>query len=117
MTPTQIAAAFSNGNFELTFPYLADNVQWTVVGEDYFDGKQAVIDNCNQTARYFKSVTTHFKTLNVITDNNRIAVNGTAEFCRNGKRIHFVSACDVYEFNDHNQLQTITSYCIADQKE
>lgn len=117
MTPKQIAAAFSNGNFELTFPYLADNVQWTVVGEDDFDGKQTVIDNCNQIASYFKSVTTHFKTQNVIADNNRIAINGTAELCRNGKRINFVSACDLYEFNDDNQLQTITSYCITDQKE
>ncbi|WP_312314358.1 nuclear transport factor 2 family protein, partial [Empedobacter brevis] len=74
MTPKQIAAAFSNGNFEQIFPYLADNVQWTVVGEDHFDGKPAVMNNCNQITSYFKSVTTHFKTLNVIADNNRIAI-------------------------------------------
>lgn len=30
MTQKQIAEAFSNGKFELTYPYLADNVQWTV---------------------------------------------------------------------------------------
>ncbi|OJU26680.1 MAG: hypothetical protein BGN92_07390 [Sphingobacteriales bacterium 41-5] len=112
----QIAAAFSNGNFELAFPYLADDVLWNVVGEDYFEGKNAVIDNGHQIANYFKSVTTNFRTINVIADNTRVAINGTAEFIRDGKRVNFVSACDVYEFNDNNELQTITSYCIADKK-
>ena len=117
MTQKQIAEAFSNGNFELTFPYLAKNVQWTVVGDAFFDGKQAVIDNCSQVAHYFKSVTTHFKTINVIAGDGRVAINGTAEFIRDGKRVNFVSACDVYEFNDDNKLQAITSYCIAEKKQ
>ncbi len=115
MTLKQIAEAFSNGNFEMAYPYLADNVQWTVVGEDYFDGKKAVMGNCGQVASYFKSVTTNFRTINIIADNNRVAVSGTAEFFRDGKRVNFVSACDVYEFNDNNELQTITSYCIQDK--
>ncbi len=46
---------------------------------------------------------------------HRIAVNGNAEFIREGKSIQFVSACDVYEFNDFDELQTITLYCIADK--
>jgi len=33
MTTKEIAEAFSIGNFELTFPYLADNVKWIVVGD------------------------------------------------------------------------------------
>jgi len=114
MTNKQIAEAFSNGHFELIFPYLANNVQWTVIGENFSDGKQAVMDNCNQIANYFKSVTTNFKTINVIADSSRVVINGTAEFIREGKRISFVSACDVYEFNDNKELQTITSYCIQE---
>jgi hypothetical protein len=115
MTQEQIAKAFSNGNFERIYPYLADDVQWTVAGEDFFDGKKAVMENCAQVAGYFESVTTNFKTIHVISDNNRVAVSGTAEFIRDGKRVNFVSACDVYEFNDNNELQTITSYCIQDK--
>ena len=116
MTQRQIAEAFSNGNFELTFPYLADTVQWTVVGDNVSEGKQAVIETCNKVAGYFKSVTTGFKTINIIAETNRFAINGTAEFMRDGKRVNFVSACDVYEFNNDNKLQTITSYCIEDKK-
>lgn len=115
MTQKQIAEAFSNGNFEVTYPYLADDIQWIVVGENSFRGKQAVMENCSQTAEYFKSVTTIFKTINLITDHNRVAINGTAEFIRDNKRLSFVSACDVYEFNDDNELQAITSYCIQDK--
>ncbi|QEH39666.1 hypothetical protein [Chitinophaga sp. XS-30] len=115
MTKTEIAKAFSNGEFELTFQYLADNVLWTVVGENYFDCKKAVMNNCEQVSSYFKSVTTNFKMTNMIADNNLVAVCGTAEFIRDDKKANFVSACDVYEFNGNNKLQTITSYCIQEK--
>ena len=114
MTQEEIARAFSNGRFELTYPFLADDAKWTIIGEgeNEFEGKQAIIDNCEQTAAYFKSVTTKFETLNCIADVNRVAVNGTAAFIRNNKQVAFISACDVYEFNDENKLESITSYCI-----
>ena len=85
---------------------------WEVIEEDKFVGKNAIIENCNQVGQYFKSVTTNFKTLNVISEDNKVVVSGTAEFIREGKRASFVSACDLYEFNDSNQIQRITSYCI-----
>ncbi len=116
MTIQQIAKAFSNGQFEPAYPFLAENIQWTVVGENYFDGKKAVMENCEQTSAYFRSVTTNFKTIHIITDKNLVAISGTAEFLRDNKKVAFISACDVYEFNDRNQLQTITSYCIPDKK-
>ncbi|HQS06100.1 MAG TPA: hypothetical protein PLT16_10750, partial [Daejeonella sp.] len=83
-----------------------------VVEEDKFIGKNAIIENCIQVGQYFKSVTTNFKTLNVISEANKVVVTGTAEFIRDGKRISFISACDLYEFNDSDQIQKIISYCI-----
>ena len=104
MTQKEIAEAFSNGEFEKTFPYFSDTILWEVVGENKFTGWDEVIENCILTA--------HFKTLNVITDLNRISVNGTAEFLKDNKRVAFVSACDVYEFDNESLLEKITSYCI-----
>lgn len=115
MTQKQIAEAFSNGNFELVFPYLAENIQWKVIGDFYAEGKNQVTEKCKQVAGYFKSVTTDFETINIIADKNTVAVNGTAEFIREGKRVNFVSACDIYEFNEDNELQSVTSYCIQDK--
>lgn len=112
MTPSEIAEAFSNGEFEKTFRFISDNAVWTVVEEETLTGKQAIVEHCLQVGNYFKSVTTDFKTLNVITDGNKVVVNGTAEFLRDNQRVSFVSACDIYEFNDKAQVQTITSYCI-----
>lgn len=112
MTKTELAKAFSNGEFELTYDYIADDAIWNVIEENIFAGKNAIVDQCNQVGAYFKSVTTDFKTLNVIQDENLVVVNGTAEFLRNNQRVSFVSACDVYEFNDSGKIQKITSYCI-----
>ena len=53
-----------------------------------------------------------FRTHNIIVDKNRLVFNGTAEFLRDNQRISFVSACYIYEFNDDNQIQKITSFCI-----
>lgn len=112
MTKQDIALAFSNGEFEKTAKYIADEAVWEVVEENTFVGKEAIVENCNQVLAYFKSVITDFKTLNVIAQDNKVVINGTAEFSRNGQRVSFVSACDLYEFNENGQIQQITSYCI-----
>ncbi|MBK8080212.1 MAG: nuclear transport factor 2 family protein [Saprospiraceae bacterium] len=112
MTKTEIAKAFSNGEFEKTYQFISDKAEWTVIEEAIFIGKKAILDNCEQVDNYFTSVTTKFKTLNIITDGNKVVINGTAEFLRDNKRISFVSACDVYEFNEKSEIQKITSYCI-----
>lgn len=112
MTMTEIATAFSNGEFEKIYNFISDNAKWTVIEKDEFEGKQAIIDNCEHVGSYFKSITTDFKMLNIITDENKIVINGTSEFLKDNKRVSFVYACDVYEFNNNNQIQNITSYCI-----
>jgi hypothetical protein len=112
MTKTEITKAFSNGEFDKTKNFISDTAVWTIVEEDTFKGKQAIIDNCEQVSSYFKSVTTDFKTLNIIAEGNKVVINGTAEFLRNNQRVSFITACDVYEFDDNNQIQNITSYCI-----
>ncbi|WLR41706.1 hypothetical protein LC087_12630 [Bacillus carboniphilus] len=108
----QIAESFSRGNFEPTFPFLSKMIEWNIVGEKTLVGREAVIEKCKQTSNYFKTITTNFTTLNIISEKNCVAVNGTAEFIRNGEQLSFVSACDVYIFNEKNELQRIDSYCI-----
>jgi len=116
MNKSTLAKAFSNGEFEKVYPKLAEDVVWTVIEESEYVGKNAVVNNCDQVARYFSSVKTVFTTLNVIADEHKVAVNGTAEFWRDDVLVSFVSACDVYEFNDRGQICKITSYCIQKNK-
>jgi ABC-type taurine transport system substrate-binding protein len=112
MTTIEIAKNFSTGEFEAIYDFLAADSEWVVVEEDSFIGKQAIIDHCKQVSNYFKSVSTRFNPLHIIADGNKVAISGTAEFLRDNKRISFVSACDLYEFNDANKIKKITSYCI-----
>lgn len=112
LTKREISEAFSLGNFEITFPYLDENIEWNIVGENIFKNRKAVVEHCQQTSKYFQTVTTNFRSYNVIEDKNLIAVNGTAEFLRDNKRVAFVQACDVYQFSESNKLEKITSYCI-----
>lgn len=108
----QIAKAFSNGNFEIAFPYLSETIEWNKIGEETLVGKDNVIDNCKEVLKYFETMTTKFNTLNIVAENNLVVVNGTGEFLSDGKRLSFASASDVYTFNDNNELQRIDSYCI-----
>ena len=113
----EIAELFSNGKFENVMDCLNDGIVWNVIGENIFIGKNAVKANCEQTAEYFKSIETYFKTNEIIVSENKVIIIGTAEFKRDGKRINFVSACDIYEFNKIGEIQNISSYCIPEKKE
>ncbi len=110
----EIAAMFSTGNFEPALPYLSENIVWKNIGEKVISGKQAVISNCIQISKYFNSVETDFITKDIILENNKVVVIGTAEFKEDGKRISLIAACDIYEFNRNNEIETISSYCIPE---
>jgi SnoaL-like domain len=112
MTKEEIAKAFSIGKFKETISFLSDNAAWIIVNEKRIDGKNAIIGYCKLVGDYFNSVTTDFKILNIISSGNKVVINGTAEFSRENKHVSFVSSCDIYEFNDFDQIQKITSYCI-----
>lgn len=116
MNFTEIAVAFSNGDFATVYPYLSDHIEWQVIGESVYSGKTAVMAQCEQTAAYFKSVTTVFTTESILTEGHQVAVSGTAEFIRNQQRVALVKACDLYLFNEDGKLLSIRSYCIAEKK-
>ncbi|MEM8969022.1 MAG: nuclear transport factor 2 family protein, partial [Bacteroidota bacterium] len=104
-----IAVAFSNGDFEQIYPYLSETITWNIIGEEVFQGKSKVVENCKRTAEYFGSVETDFRTEDTIVTNNKVVVRGTGEFKRDGIRVNLITACDVYEFNQKNELENISS--------
>lgn len=114
MTKSEIAIAFSNGDFHKCFNFITDETIWNTPGEHYLLGKETIIAFCNKTSAYFNSLTTNFKQLNVIENDRCVAVNGTAEFIKDGQMVSFVSSCDVYEFTSENKIISITSYCITE---
>jgi hypothetical protein len=116
MTIKEIATAFSGGQFQITFQYLSENVNWNVVGDKIIDGKESVIDFCNQTAKYFSEVTTDFKVGNIVVGDNSVAIDGKAVFKNKDNKKTYVSSCDLYLF-DNGKLFQINSYCIKTNNE
>lgn len=113
MNHTEIALHFSTGQFDQVYAYFTEDIVWNILGDNCCVGKKAVMENCEQVAAYFKTVQSDFKATAVIGDKNLIAIEGSAEFIRDGQSIAFVWACDTYEFTADNKLQKINSYCIT----
>ncbi len=112
MNATEIALHFSTGQFEKVYAFFAEDIIWNIIGENSLSGKKAVMENCEQVAAYFKTVQTDFKTTGIVSENNRVTIEGSAEFIKDGQTVAFVWACDVYVFTEDNTLLQINSYCI-----
>ena len=117
LTQKEIAEAFSRGDFKKTYVYLSEKIEWNVIGNFECKGKKEAIEQCEKTAKYFTSITTDFKQLDIIQNRDKVVLTGIAELSKNGKRIEFISACDVYEFEDKQILKKITSYCIVKKED
>lgn len=115
MNRFEIAHAFSFGRFADVTAYLTDTTTWEIVGEKTLKGISQICAHCDQIASYFAEVTTDFRMIAAIENEEKIAIQGTAAFLKNGVQLSFVSACDVYVFGDNNTLISITSFCIAEK--
>ncbi|MFT4600148.1 MAG: hypothetical protein ACI857_000318 [Arenicella sp.] len=115
LTKKEIAESFTTGRFEDTFPYLAEGVTWNIVGDKELCGKSEVVSNCQATSEASNLVQKIFTQEQLIRDKNKIVIKGSGEFIRQGKRVNLIASCDVYEFNDNNEIETISSYCIAEK--
>ncbi|TXI91618.1 MAG: nuclear transport factor 2 family protein [Neisseriales bacterium] len=113
MTIIDIATSFSTGKFNLIYDFITPEAEWEIVGESLFSGREQIIANCERVRSYFNTVMTNFKIANILVDGDKVVINGTAEFFKNDQLVSFISACDLYQFNEQKQLIKITSYCIA----
>lgn len=86
----KIATNFSLGKFETVFDFLSENITWNIVDENIFSGKSEVIK-----------------------DENKVVIIGTAEFSRDGKRNNFVETSEFYELDNDGKIKNIKSFCIS----
>ena len=85
---------------------------WETPGDQTLKGKEEIVPFCNKTKDYFNSIETEFIQINLIENENSVAINGTAKFIRDNKVLATVASCDVYTFDKLNNLVSIYSYCI-----
>lgn len=109
LTNGQLAEAFSKHEFEVTYPYLSDTIQWNLVGSDRITGKEGVMQTCRESAAYFDTVTTTFAQFVVLTGDDFVVIDSLADYRDDKHQTTRIASCDIYRFTD-GKLTAITSY-------
>ena len=107
----QIAEAFCSYRFVVTYPYMADEIRWNMVGREELIGREAVIDSCDKSAKFLETVSATITKLKIIRAETCVIVEGAAQFQDQENRTSSVASCDVYQFSD-KRLVEITSYVV-----
>ena len=107
----EIARAISSHRFDEAYPYLADDVTWTLVGTGRLEGGQAFIDTCEATATELGDASTHFGQFRVLVGEDWVVIDSVAAYTAADGSKTDVASCDVYRFRD-GKLVEATSYNI-----
>ena len=109
--PELIAQAFSGHRFADAYPYLAENVNWVLVGGPTITGRQAVIDTCEETLRELAQTSTHFAKWKTIVGFDSVVVDATGTYDASDGSRSKVASCDIFDFVNGSIVE-ITSYTI-----
>ena len=105
----QIAEAFCSYRFAVTYPYMADEIKWSIIGKEELVGREAVIDQCNKAAKFLETVSATITKLKINRAETFVVVEGAAQFQDQENQTSSVASCDVFQFSD-GRLVEITSY-------
>ena len=112
MTLTDIATCFSTGQFSRIQQHFSETITWEIIGERQLSGIDQVLKHCQSIEHYFTTVAHEFYIQAIHQASLHVIVQGEAQF-HDTQQTSRISACDVYTFNNSNQLAQIQSYCIS----
>ena len=107
----QIEQAFCNYRFAVTYPYMADEIKWSIVGREELVGRDAVIAQCDKSEKFLETVSATITKLKINRAETFVVVEGAAQFQDQENQTSSVASCDVFQFSD-GRLVEITSYVI-----
>jgi SnoaL-like domain len=107
----EIARAFSGHDFNAVYPFLSDDVSWTLVGEEQLTGKADVIATCERTAGYLAGAKTEFRRFRTLVGEDWVVIDSLADYIDCDQETSTVASCDIYDFRD-DALVAISSYTI-----
>lgn len=107
----QIAETFIRWRFAETYPYMAEEIRWNAIGREEFIGREAVIAQCEKSARFLETVSGTLTKLILHRAGDFVIVEGAAQFVDREDQISRVASCDIFQFSE-GRLVGITSYVI-----
>ncbi len=111
LTIEQIAEAFCSYRYTEIFPCMADGIKWNIIGTDEFVGRETVIAQCNNAAKFLETVSPTITKQKIHRAEACVIVEGAAQFRDRDNQISMVASCDIFQFSD-GRLVEITSYVI-----
>jgi ketosteroid isomerase-like protein len=108
MNPTnkEISEAFAKGNLEFSGAYLADDIQWNIIGNSLVTGKKEVLEVAKMSQlESFPVITIK----NIIAEGNYTVVESTGKALTKSGKPYNQTYCDIFYFKD-NKLKEITTY-------
>ena len=111
LTTDQIAEAFCSYRFVVTYPYMADEIKWNIVGKEELMGRDVVIDRCDKSAKFLETVSATITKLKINRAETFVVVEGASQFQDRENQTSRVASCDVFQFSE-GLLVEITSYVI-----
>lgn len=109
--PTLLAEAFSRHRFGEVVAALDDDVTWTLVGGEVVQGRSAVVQLCERSARELSDVTTTWDSFRVVDAGATVVVESWATYTATDGDVSRVASCDIYDFFD-GRIGSITSFTV-----
>ncbi len=111
LTNEDVARAISSHHFEAAIPRLADDIVWTLVGEQPLIGKDAVVTLLEATEAELKGTQTDFERFRSVASGDTVVVDSIAHYVDSTGDRSEVASCDIYDFVE-GQITEIRSYNI-----
>jgi ketosteroid isomerase-like protein len=111
LEPRSVAEAFSSHRFAEAYPFLADDVEWVLVGGSTVRGQEAVRALCERTSVELDGTRVDFTRFVSVADAASAVVDAVGRYTDAEGAVSVVSSCDLYEFDDA-ALRRITSYTV-----
>ena len=111
LTNREIAEAFSSHRFDEALPFVADDAEWTLVGETDLKGVAAITAACRSTGAELADSATRFTRFDVAADGDLVAVDAIGIYTDSAGDTSSVASCDFYTFRD-GRIVGIRSYTV-----
>jgi ketosteroid isomerase-like protein len=111
LTNEDVARAISSHHFEPAISRLADDIVWTLVGEQPLVGKDAVVALLEATEAELKGTETEFQRFRSVASGDTVVVDSIAHYVDATGDSSEVASCDIYDFVE-GQVTEIRSYNI-----
>jgi uncharacterized protein len=102
----KISEEFAKGNLEFSAAYLADDIEWKILGNDTITGKEQVLEVSKMLQLESYPIIT---IKNIVADGNYVVVESIGKAKTKKGKPYNQTYCDIFRFNNE-KIQEITTY-------